>query len=275
MPDLQPSIDDVSDYWNKHPLHSLEFSGDRNSKQYFDLIDQQRWSENELWAKATFYDLPGDAGTKLLDAGCGVGVFTRFYAYRGFQVTALDLTEAAVQLTKKSLALNDLKAEVQQGSVENLPFDENFFDYIVSNGVIHHTPDTEKAIKEFHRVLKPGGKASVAIYHKNWLVRYPFWPITRSMVPRFLKPMPGREKILDVKSPDQFVKIYDGNDTPIAKAYAKGDAHALFSSFTVLKMESHYFPVRFISGIKKVGLLHYLLDRFCGCMLYALLEKPY
>jgi len=270
----QPSIEDVSDYWNKHPVLSFEFPGEANSRHYFDSIDHQRWSENEYWARAAFYELPGDSDTRLLDAGCGVGLFTRHYCGLGFRVSAVDLTEAAVEITRRSLKLYDLNADVQQGSVEHLPFDDNSFDYIVSNGVIHHTPNTEEAVREFYRVLKPGGKASVAIYYRNWLLRNPFWQITRSVIPILLKPMPGREEIFEVKTPDQFVKIYDGNDTPIAKLYTKKEALALFDSFSVLRLEQHYFPVRFLRGVKRGGWLHYLLDRSCGCMLYALLEKP-
>ena len=186
-----PSIDDVCSYWTENPIHSLEFSEEPNSKAYFDLIDRFRLLENELWAKKSFYDLPGNANTHLLDAGCGVGVFTRFYARCGFKVTALDLTDVAVQITKKSLELSHLKADVQQGSVEALSFDDNSFDYIVSNGVIHHTPETEKAVNEFYRVLKPGGKASIAIYYKNWLLRNPIWLIVRLLIPLLLKPMHG------------------------------------------------------------------------------------
>lgn len=271
---MKPSINDVLIYWSKCPIHSLEFSGEPNSKDYFDSIDHLRWSENELWAKTDFYDLPGDTDTRLLDAGCGIGVFTRFYARRGFQVTALDLTDVAVQITRKSLELNHLKAQVLQGSVEALPFDNNSFDYIVSNGVIHHTSETEQAIKEFYRVLKPGGKASVAIYHRNWLLRNPFWPIVRLMIPFLIKSLPGREKMFKAKTPEQFVNVYDGNDTPIVKMYTKKDAVNLFNLFTVLKLEQHYFPVRFIRGIKRGEWLHYLLDHYCGCLLYALLEKP-
>ena len=223
-----PSIDDVLSNWTKYPLHSLEFSEEPDSKAYFDSVDYIRWSENEFWAKKDFYDLPGDTNTHLLDAGCGIGVFTRFYARCGFKVTALDLTDVAVQITKKSLELSHLKADVQQGSVEALPFDDNSFDYIVSNGVIHHTPKTEQAFNEFYRVLKSGGKASIAIYYKNWLLRNPFWLIVRLLIPLLLKPMHGREKMFKVKTLEQFVRTYDGNDTPIAKVYTRKEAFKLF-----------------------------------------------
>ena len=77
-----------------------------------------------------------------------------------------------------------------------------------------------------------------------------------------------------VKTPEQFVRTYDGNDTPIAKVYTRKEALKLFNSFSILKMEPHYFPVRFVRGIKRGGWLHYLLDHYCGCLLYILAEKP-
>lgn len=190
--------------------------------------------------------------------------FTRFYARRGFKVTALDLTDVAVQITKKSLELNNLKANVRQGSVESLPFDDNSFDYIISNGVIHHTPKTEQAINEFYRVLKPGGIASITVYYKNWFLCNPFWLIVRLLIPFLLKLMRGREKIFKIKTPDQLVRTYDGNDTPIAKMYTKKQASNLFHSFSILKMKSHYFPVRFIRGVKRGG----WLTLFAGSLLW-------
>lgn len=268
-------IDRVFDYWTKNPIHSLEFSQKPEDKSYFDLIDHIRWSENEFYTKADFYDLPGGPDTRLLDAGCGIGVFTRFYASRGFSVTAFDLTDTALKITKKSLELNNLKADIYQGSVEALPFDDNSFDYIVSNGVIHHTPDDKRAMREFYRVLKPGGKASIAVYYKNWLLDQSFWLITRFFLPLLIKPMKGREKILKCKTSEEFARAYDGNDTPIAKMYTEKEVHDLFDSFSVLKLRPGYFPLRFLRiGLKKGGTLHYFLDRYCGCMIYAFLEKP-
>ncbi len=256
-------------------LPILEFPSQKYDKDYFDGIDSLRWSENELWAYKKFYNLPGDTKTTLLDAGCGIGVFTRLYAKRGFKVTAVDLTERAVELTRLSLRLNNLTAEVKQASVEDLPFEDNSFDYIVSNGVIHHTPQTQKAADEFYRVLKPGGKASVCIYYRNILLSYPFWPIvSKVIIPLLLKKSPGRENMFTVRTPEDFVKVYDGNDTPIAKVYSKQQAKDLFSSFKVIAIEPHYFPIRFLKFFKKGGLVHRFCDWNFGCLIYLLLEKP-
>jgi len=267
-------IQEVYEYWNKNPLHSIEFPQDQITKEYFDQIDDVRWNENELWSQSTFYNLKGNSNTKILDAGCGIGVFTRYYARKGFNVTAIDLTQKAIELTQLSLKLNNLNAEVKQASVENLPLESNTFDYIVSNGVIHHTPQTEKAVSEFYRILKPGGKATVAVYYRNGLLRFPLWPLVRALLPLLLKKLRGREKFLDVKTPEDFVRVYDGNNTPIAKVYTKKQTKKLFANFRILAMEPHYFPIRFLKGFKRGGWVHSILDNCFGCLIYVLLEKP-
>ena len=174
---------------------------------------------------------------------------------------------------KKKFGIKQFRSRCPTRFSEALPFDDNSFDYIVSNGVIHHTHEPEQAVCEIYRVLRPGGKASIAIYYRNWLLRNPFWLITRTLIPFFLKSMPGREKMFKAKTPKQFIKVYDGNDVPITKVYSRKEALALFNSFSILKLEPHYFPIRFIRGTKRGGWLHYLLDHYCGCMLYALLKK--
>jgi len=271
---MAPGLDDVIRYWQEHPVHSIEFPVDGDFRSYFDGVDALRWSDNERWVRASFYDLKGGAATKLLDAGCGIGVFTRFYARKGFDVHAIDIAPRAVAMTQMSLELYDLRAQVQAASVEELPFPESSFDYVISNGVIHHTPNTEKAVEEFYRVLKPGGIGSVCVYYKNALLRQPIWPIVRLALPLLLRKRSGREHMLKVRTPEDFVRTYDGNDTPIARAYSKREADRLFRRFKILKREPHYFPVRFLRFLPSGGFVHHILDRSLGCLIYYLLKKP-
>ena len=48
-----------------------------------------------------------------------------------------------------------------------MPFADDSFDVVYSNGVLHHTPDTAGAVREIHRVLRPGGQARVMLYHRG------------------------------------------------------------------------------------------------------------
>jgi len=63
--------------------------------------------------------------------------------------------------------LFDLPGKFQQQTLRNSTFADESFDLVYSHGVLHHTPDTAKAIREIHRVLRPGGRAIVMLYHRN------------------------------------------------------------------------------------------------------------
>ena len=275
---LAPNLEDVKRYWHENPVHSIEFSqtceaSEKDLRAYFDFIDATRWSENERWAEPNFYGFGIDGKARILDAGCGIGVFTRYYARKGLDVTAVDIAPSAVAMTRRSLELFHLEGKVEQASVENLPFTANTFDFVVSNGVIHHTPNTEAAVAELHRVLKPGGKASVCVYYRNLLLREPLWPLVRAALPLFLKAAPGRENLVAAPSPEDFVKAYDGNSTPIARVYSRAQADHLFAPFRILRREPHYFPARFLKFLRVGGPVHWALDRTFGCLIYYLLQK--
>jgi SAM-dependent methyltransferase len=62
-----------------------------------------------------------------------------------------------------------LDCDVVQGDAESLPFEDASFDLASSNGVLHHTPNIEGALRELHRVLRPGGQARIVLYHRDSL----------------------------------------------------------------------------------------------------------
>lgn len=267
-------IDGVAQYWNENPVHSVEFKLNTSLKEYLSYIDALRWSDNERWARKNFYEFGPGQGKLLLDAGCGIGVFSRFYSRQGFQVFAIDISDKATDITREGFKVFYLPGIVQSGSVEELPYPDNYFDYLVSNGVIHHTVDAEKSVSEFYRVLKPQGIASVAVYYRNIFLRQPYFTLVKTLLKLLLKKKEGREALLAARTPEDFVRAYDGNNTPIARVYTRKQADALFSMFKIIKVEKHYFPARFLAGFKTGGILHRLLDKNCGMLTYYLLQKP-
>src|SRR5205814_370348 len=85
----------------------------------------------------------------------------------GADYTGIDLTEAAIELARKRFALSHLNGQFLVSDAENLDFDDESFDLVYSHGVLHHTPDIEAAVREIYRVLKPGGRAIVMLYHRG------------------------------------------------------------------------------------------------------------
>jgi ubiquinone/menaquinone biosynthesis C-methylase UbiE len=102
-------------------------------------------------------------GKKLLDAGCGTGWFSKAAVERGAHVVSMDLGENLMLQVKRKC-----ESERVVGSILEIPFGDNTFDYIVSSEVIEHTPDPYKAIQELYRVIKPGGILVLSTPNKIW-----------------------------------------------------------------------------------------------------------
>jgi len=92
------------------------------------------------------------------------------FAKNGALYTGIDLSTISIGVCKKHFELYDKKGNIINMDVENLMFEDNAFDLIYSWGVLHHTPNMEKAIDEVYRVLKPGGKIIIMIYNRYSLV---------------------------------------------------------------------------------------------------------
>ena len=108
---------------------------------------------------------------RCLDAGCGGGRFVVALARLGAKkVEGIDISADAVEAAKERIKARHLdNAHVQQSSVLELPFEDKSFDYVLSSGVIHHTPDPYKGFTELNRVLAPGGKLFLSVYGKGGL----------------------------------------------------------------------------------------------------------
>lgn len=109
------------------------------------------------------------AGMRVLDVGCGQGMDLAQYAIAGAIATGIDLTPRHVELARAHVAALGLDATVVLGDAERLPFADQSFDQVSSNGVLHHTPDIEAALREICRVLRPGGQARIIVYNRNSL----------------------------------------------------------------------------------------------------------
>lgn len=98
-----------------------------------------------------------DESTKVLDVGCGTGQTSAFIAKQHqCQVTALDYNKMMLEKAKKRFQSMNLQIETQHGSAENLPFENETFDLLLSESVTAFT-DISKTIPEYKRVLKPNG----------------------------------------------------------------------------------------------------------------------
>ena len=106
------------------------------------------------WLKTT---LPHIQGPRVLEVSFGTGYLMMQYAAR-FETFGIDYNERLVTMVRGKLAQEGLSADIRQGNVEALPYEDSYFDSIVNTMAFTAYPDGEKAMSEMHRVLRKGGK---------------------------------------------------------------------------------------------------------------------
>ncbi len=164
----------IKDYWNKQACGTNVTEKQKYTKEYFEEIEAERYRrEPEIREFAEFDKYPGK---KLLEVGIGAGTDFLQWVRGGTEAYGIDITEEAVEHMERRLEIYGMSAkEIRVADCEDLPYDNNSFDVVYSWGVIHHTPDMPKALREIVRVAKPGGQCKIMVYHRYSLLVYFFW----------------------------------------------------------------------------------------------------
>ncbi len=161
----------VKDWWNNYPF-TYFVKEEIGSWAFFRNVDRKilkwmHWAQNGYPLLSNLIDYKSLKEKKVLDIACGTGWSTEQFARVDADISAIDITPKAVELTKKRFEIYGLKGNILVADAENLPFPDNNFDYILAWGCLMHTPNTQKAIDEIYRTLKKGGKFGVMMYNKN------------------------------------------------------------------------------------------------------------
>src|SRR5690242_4654821 len=154
-----PSLEQIREFWQAHPVADSQVGARQTLYDYFRAFDNLRESADvEPYAFSNLvHDYEGSAGKAVLDYGCGNGYVLAQYARHGASVYGVDVTDAAVELTRTRFALLGLEGTFVRNDGTEIPFADRFFDIACSMGVLHHIPDPRPVVGELYRVLKPGG----------------------------------------------------------------------------------------------------------------------
>lgn len=242
--------------WSQDPC-GAEFDREHElgTREFFDKIEQHRYRQYAPWMPRVmgFEKFPS---ARLLEIGCGMGTDLLQFARGGARCVGIDLTPRSVEITRHRFALYGVPGTFMISDGEQLPFASETFDVVYSNGVLHHTPDTAGAIREVHRVLRPGGTAKVMLYHRHSL-NYWFEIILRRGVigGEFLR---GRSAE-DIMS--RVIEFSDHDARPLVKVYSRREARALFHQFREVDVEVEQLTreeLRFLSPLVSEGRLENL-----------------
>ena len=203
-----------------HVARDLEFG----TREYFDAIERDRYQSYAPWLRQAI-GFDQYAGKQLLEVGFGTGTDLLQFARGGALVTGVDLTPRSIEIARRRFEVYGLPGEFLVGDGENLSFPDASFDVVYSFGVLHHTPDTERALGEIHRVLKPGGKAIVMLYHRASLYYWASLVVKHGLLRGEL----FKESIGEIMS--RRVEYSETGGRPLVKVYTRAEVRRMFRIF--------------------------------------------
>ena len=232
----------VHDFWNQASCGEELYLSGTDKANYIDQAKSRYKLEGQMiYGLAQFTKAKG---LKVLEVGVGLGADHQQFAEAGAELYGIDLTERAVEHTRRRLNAFSLQSNITMGDAENLDYKDNIFDIVYSWGVLHHSPNTPKAINEVWRVLKPGGVARIMIYHKWSMIGFMLWV---------------RYGVLRCRPWISLTKIYAGYlESPGTKAYSRTEAARLFHAFKDVRISTpvcHSDLLESAAGQRHRGLL--------------------
>jgi ubiquinone/menaquinone biosynthesis C-methylase UbiE len=256
----------VRDFWQNHPCGTKFADAQPGSRLFYELVEQHRYEKEWHIPEAAGFNQAKNLS--VLEVGCGLGTDGAQFAKAGADYTGIDLTEAAVDLARHRFELFNLQGTFRIADAERLDFSDNSFDIVYSHGVLHHTPDTASAIREIHRVLKPGGRALVMLYHRdsyNYRVNISMlrragvhllrWNSGFKLV-HLLTGEPEdslREHARQLRSERAYLgeqeflnQNTDGAGNPLARVYSRDEARELFKNFSHVELRTYFLNKKWL-----------------------------
>jgi SAM-dependent methyltransferase len=229
---LRDLKDSVREFWNENSCGEVYAVG-TDLRERLENHARERYVL-EPWIHP-FADFPAGISKDVLEIGVGMGADHLEWAKAlPRSLAGIDITDRAISFTADRLGLYGLSSDLRVADAENLPFPDESFDIVYSYGVLHHSPDTARAIQEVHRVLRPGGLAKIMIYHSRSLVGYMLWLRYGLLALQPLRPLRD---------------IYAHHlESPGTKAFTIAEAHRLFSPFSSTDVRISLGPGDLLEG---------------------------
>ena len=175
------NLKSIKDYWVNNPCEEWFFGPGINCKnpnqinlEEFNRNSFLRYSNEPEILKFTDFNLL--KGLNVLEVGFGLGSDAVLLAKSSKNYFGTDLSEVSYEVTSRRLKLFGLKnTHLKVGSSTNLEYENSFFDFVYSWGVIHHSGNLKKSLEEIYRVLKNGGRSKIMVYNKDSLIVFVYW----------------------------------------------------------------------------------------------------
>ena len=212
-------------------------------------------------------------GKRVLEIGLGHGSLAQRIAEAGAEYTGLDIARGPVGMVRHRFAVAGLPGRIFQGSILRCPLADGSFDHVVSIGVLHHTGDVAAALREVHRVLKPGGRATIMVYnaysYRRWLrfagptLRHWWWDYLGV----------GERPTASVAERRAYDHDSAGGEPPATEFLSRRELRKLCRDFRSVRAALEQTGGRRMLGLRGRLILCATLGRVWGLDIYAALTK--
>jgi len=220
LPEGREQKRQIREFWDERSCGEVYAQG----ASYRERLENQARTRYRLEPYiAAFARFAEGAGQEVLEIGVGMGADHLEWAKAApRRLAGVDMTSRAAGFTQARLDLYGLRSTLAVADAERLPFPDDSFDIVYSWGVLHHTPDTPRAVGEVQRVLRPGGRASIMLYHRASLVGYLLWV---------------RYALLAGRPARSLDEIFAHHlESPGTQAFSEEQARRVFSGFSKLEI---------------------------------------
>lgn len=182
-------LEEIKNYWN-----------DRSQSYSQENMEELSSEKRRIWEGVFYKYISSDLkGLKILDIGCGPGIFSLLLSQLGAEVIGLDYTPKMIEKAKENASKYDVKVDFIQGDAQNLIFEDGSFDIVISRNLTWNLGDPKRAYEEWWRVLKKGGKLFNT--DANWYLQ--LYDEKQNQI--YQK---DREKIAKLGIPDHMTNLY-------------------------------------------------------------------
>jgi len=214
-----PDVTEVREFWNSDPCGTRYLADPQGFEEHM----RTRYSLEPHIPK--FAQFAGARGLKVLEVGVGMGADYLEWLKAGAHAIGVDLSPASLDLARRRCQLAGYRPDLRIADAEHLPFPDGSFDIVYSYGVMHHSPDTALCVKEACRVLKPGGRARIMLYHHPSLTGTMLWL---------------RYGLLRGKSLRR--AVYDHLESPGTKTFTRAEVRSMMGGFDDIQMQQVFSP---------------------------------
>ncbi len=264
--------------WGASPAGTTFSAGAQLGTQaFFEAVRQKRFDHEMPWLRE-LVQFHLFKGKNVLELGCGAGYDAFEFHRHGANYVGIDITPENPGRVRSHLAHYGYCPTVIVGDAEALPFRDESFDTVYSNGVLHHTPDMHQSLTEAHRVLSKDGTLYLVLYHRNsifhWLTLFLFDHVFHL---GFLR--------RSFRSRLSMIEYTTADVHPLVKCYSRGEVRQQLENcgFAVEDIQTRKLTVEDLPGVPLINklyryipvqLLNALAKRF-GWYLIVRARKPW